>query len=308
MIKKEQHKIPWTTIFISLIIIGVSFIFLFYSETVDPRKLYSEIGAPYAIQIYQGQYWGVLTNSFIHIDYIHLGINLIGFIIFSTLVERKIGATKTFLLIIIASIITSSTQLTLTDDAGLGFDGINFLLFSYLLTRSLLKSEFKFPYRFVFLLGATLIIIVSYYINTTEDKNYGVEAMLTGLIAGLIFGLISKSKIAISLFSVILIIGCYSSLISAPWSSEWNYSQGYKYHDANNFHQAKKYYNEALKIDPNHSVSRENLRIILIEELSDIALLAHENEDYIKAREYYEKIIKIDSNNSWAIENMDKLP
>ena len=283
-------------------------LFHVFNEDITTQKLYSKLGAPYAIQIYHGQYWGIFTNSFLHVDYIHLTINCVGLAIFGYFTENKLGMFPLLIMIALASISTSALQLTLTNDAGLGFDGINFFLFSLLFTMSLLRKEFTLPYKWTFLIGAICLLSFTFYINFWENQSYAIEAMFSGLLLGFVFGLVYKSKIISFLLFSILISSSFYSLFYAPWSAEWNYSKGYTYHEKYDFKTAKKFYRKAIDINPQHSVSKENLRIIKIEELSDAAHKSHINEDYLKARELYNKILIIDSKNAWAKENLNKLP
>lgn len=63
-----------------------------------------------------------------------------------------------------------------------------------------------------------------------------------------------------------------------------------------------------MAINPNHAISKENLRYIAIDELCDLALTAHQNENYILARKLYDRVLEMDPNNNWAKENLSKLP
>ena len=132
--------------------------------------------------------------------------------------------------------------------------------------------------------------------------------MISGILLGFVFGLLASKIIITILFSILLLGASFFSLTHAPWSAEWNYSQGYLFHEKYDFGKAKKFYRRAISIDSSHSYSRDNLRIIKLEELSDAALREHEEENYLKAQELYNKILSIDPNNSWALENLNKLP
>jgi len=308
---KKSYSFPWFTTLLTLVCLAIFIIFQIYKQSETPLfKAYSELGAPYAIQIYHGQHWGVITNSFIHINYTHIILNFAGLWLFGAFLERRMGFVRLFLLGLLGSIVTSSLQLGLTNDAGLGLSGVNLLLLGFILGKSLTNDEYKLKYRYLILFLAITGLCISLYLNLYHGYFISLEAMTGGLIIGYLLGLSSnfKSKVSISIAVILLITCSWGSLLYAPWSAEWNYSMAYTAHDNGEIENAKKYYNEAIRINPKHSISKVNLRLIKIDELSEKALKAHQEEDYTLARSYYEKLLIIDPKNKWAKENIRKLP
>lgn len=311
MNKINQYSFPWLTSILSVISIAIFILFQIYQQDNTPLfKSYSELGAPYAIQIYHGQYWGVFTNSFFHLNYIHLAINLSGLWILGAYLERRLSIFKFFLLGLIASIITSCIQLALTNDAGIGLSGVNLFFLGFILGKSIKSKEFELRNRYLLLLITIIGLSVALYLNLYHNFLLSLEAMTSGLIIGFIFGLLSifKSNLPIIIFGKSIISLSIITLFYSPWSAEWNYSKGYTAHEIGNNSEAKKYYTKAIEINPQHSVSKENLRLIEIDELSDKAFDAHENEKYLEAKKHYEDLLKIDPENNWAKENISKLP
>ncbi|MCH2230256.1 MAG: rhomboid family intramembrane serine protease [Crocinitomicaceae bacterium] len=307
----RQYSFPWFTVLLSLVCIAIFVAFQFYQLDNTPLfKSYSELGAPYAIQIYNGQYWGIFTNSFFHLNYTHLALNLVGLWLFGAYLERRLTFLKFFLLNIVASAITSSIQLAMTNDAGIGFSGINLLFMGYILGKSLMSKDFQLKHRYLLLIATILGLCIGLYLNLYKGFLLSLEAMTSGLILGYVFGLLSclKSNIPLIFLGKTLLIVSFISIIYSPWSAEWNYSKGYSAHEAGKISEAKRFYRKALEIDSNHYTSKENLRNIRIDELSENAYKAHENEDYLTARKYYEELLAIDPKNKWATENISKLP
>ncbi len=305
----KKKRISWLTLVIVIIILVDFFLFQSYTskETIESnQEIYSDFGAPYAIQIYQGQYWGLLFNRFLHISSSLLLINVFAFLVLGFITEKEIGHLRFLGLILFASIFTSLMQLTLSNDAGIGFGTINFFLASYLSVKMFVAQKKHILFKIIFSISI-LTLAYLYYINI-PTSHFGIEGMSAGWSLGLILGLFSTKKT----FQILIIITalCISvpTLFYSPWSAEWNYSKGYEYHLAHQLEKAKKSYKKALNINPNHIASKENLTIIVIEELEDKALKAHENENYLLARRYYEELLSIDPNNTWAKENLSKLP
>ena len=310
MLETKKTTIPWLTLAITVLCITIYLLFYFLNEEMNAQTLYSKFGAPYAIQIYQGQYWGVFSNSFLHINYYHLIINLISLWILGAYIERRISVFNFFLLGLFASIIVSISQLTFSDDAGIGLTGVNYFFLAYIIVKSFKQDLFKLRARYIFLNIAVFGILTAYYLNKDKDFSIGIEAMISGLIFGAIIGLSTypKKKVLPIVIGVSLMILCSFSLKYAPWSAEWNYFKGYSAHEEGDYAEAKKYYKKAIEINPDHAISKENLHYITIDELSDLALTAHQNENYILARKLYERILELDPNNGWAKENIAKLP
>jgi len=311
MTLEQKNSFPWFTAFIICTSI-VMFVILQYSilGNVDKSSLYSSIGAPYAIQIYFGQYWGILTNSVIHISYPHLILNLTATLILASFLERRMGIMRLFLLGFFASTITSLVQLTLSNDAGVGLSGVNYFLLAFIIGKNFRNPRYKLKFKQYYLAFGVLTIALSYYMNSAFNYTIGVEAMSSGLLIGFLTGWTSELnyKIIPILFVATSWVVGITTLFHAPWSAEWNYSQGYEYQLKDDFFQAKKYYNIALVLQPNHKVAKENLYIITTEELSDKALTAHENEQYEIAHGYYLELLELDPNNAWAKDNMSRLP
>ena len=57
----------------------------------------SKFGAPTAIEIFAGQYWGIITNSFVHFQLGHLVLNIFATLFIASYVERRIGFFKLFI-------------------------------------------------------------------------------------------------------------------------------------------------------------------------------------------------------------------
>lgn len=300
-------------IFTSIIILTccvIYFLFMYFYDQKNVNIEYSHFGAPYAVQIYQGQYWGVFSNSFLHTNIYHLVLNLIGLWILGSFIEKRIKLFNFILLGLFASTVTSIAQLALSDDAGLGLTGVNFFFISYIITKSFNNEVFAIRAKYIYLISAFIGIGIAFYLNEYYSFNIGIEAMIAGLIYGSIIGLstFSANKAVPTLISITLLIISSITLFYAPWSAEWNYFKGYSAHEKGDYEDAKMYYKEAVAINPSHHTSLENLKYISIDEISEMALQAHKEEKYMLARKLYERVIKLDPNNQWAKQNLAKLP
>ena len=309
--KDSKYRFPFLTLLLSLITVGmyVAYVVLSGKEGVNP-ELYKQLGAPSAFEVYDGQYWGVVLNSFLHNRIDMLLINLAGLWILGAYIERRLGFHVLFLLGLFASFITSTAQFTLSDDPGIGEMGVNYFLFFFIFIRSFFRQDFKLKYRFVILFA--LIGLLSWFIynNQFNNWNIGVVAILSGILLGSIAGFISVSNLKFLnyAFPVIMIGLSTSCFFYAPWSSEWHTHAGIVAHEKNNFGLAKKHYTEALKINKDNKNAANNLFNIELDEIANKAFKLHSEGKYIEARIYYDKVLAKDPNNTWAKEQIKNLP
>jgi membrane associated rhomboid family serine protease len=290
-------------------------LFIFIGITISENESFvtdltlTKFGAPTAIEIFGGKYWGVITNSFVHFQIWHLFINLFATLLIASYVERRIGFWRLFVFGLIASMITSSFQVSLSNDAGIGLSGVNYALFGFIFGKTFIDQRFRILTKNLALFVMVLFIPFCELMNRYGNWNIATIALTSGLVFGIFFaGIFSNFKsisiivlISMALFSII-------SLFYSPWSAEWNCSKAMKSHEKMHLKEAKKYYIMAVNINPESQCAKDNLREIKIAELSKKALILHEEQKYIEAGKVYDEILKIDSKNSWAQENKSRLP
>lgn len=305
-----ERKKPIFTIILTITCCALFLLLQLDTTSIGPAEAYSQLGAPYATQIYQGQLWGVVTNSLLHINYYHLIINLIGLWTLGAFIERRVGLYNFILLGLYASMVTSIAQLTLSDDAGIGLTGVNYFFVAYIFIKSAKDSRFELRAKYMYLIVALTGIITAYYLNSIKSYNIGIAAMVSGIFFGIITAIttFNTKKITPVIFAIVLLISSSATLFYAPWSAEWNYFKGYSAHEKGDYDEAKMYYKDAISINPGHTASFNNLKLISIDEISDAALEAHKNKEYLRARKFYQRVLKLDPNNQWAKQNMAKLP
>lgn len=307
---KERKHIPWVVWYI-VITIFAQYILINYKESIKfiDTNVFILMGAPDSVNIYKGQYWGVLTNNFLHIYLSQLIINYIGIIIFGYFIERRIGFIKFSFIVILACIIPSIIQLNLTNQPGIGLSGVNFTLFGYIISKSIKNKEFRLKWISVYLTIMVLIVLYFNIYNIYTENVYRTEAMSFGFLFGLLLGFLSNRKIwvqSLVLFNIIFF--AVSTLWYAPWSTEWQVYKGVEAHKTKQYKSAKKRYDKALKLDPNNKQALKNLELLKLDKLKLKAYKAHMKEDYQEAKEIYEEILEISPNDKWAKEGYNELP
>lgn len=275
---------------------------------VSDRTL-TKFGAPTAIEIYSGKYWGIVTNSFVHFQFAHLIINIFATLLIASYVERRIGFWKLFGFGLIASFVTSAFQVSLSNDAGIGLSGVNYALFGFIFGKTFIDQRFRIVTKHIALVVMILFIPFCEFMNRTANWNIATIALSSGFLLGILFaGLFSKFRFISSLLISKMILFSLFSLLYSPWSAEWNCSRGMKLHQKMKLKEAKKFYTASLIINPKSVCASDNLTIIKVDELSEKALKLHEQKKYLEAGKVYDQILKIDPKNGWAIENKNRLP
>ena len=281
----------------------------FMISPIISDELLTKFGAPTAIEIYNFQYWGIVSNSFVHYEIGHFILNLTGLILLGSYVERRIGFSKFFFLGLYASLVSSAFQLAFSDDAGIGLSGVNYALFGFIFYKSFYDLRFKMAIKNFALMGMLFFIPICEYMNLYSDWNVATIALISGFMVGAVFGMMDNSNSKIAKFSLIIgFIFSVVSLIYTPWSSQWNCAMGIRKHENGKIKEAKKYYEAAHVCNPQANCANDNLKIIKVDELSGLALMAHNRGQYIKAGKYYDQILQIDPSNLWAINNKKRLP
>lgn len=309
VINKRKY-IPWVVWYIVITVVA-QYIMINYREYIKfvDVDIFILLGAPGSVNIYNGQYWGVLTNNFIHIYLSQLIINIIGIIVFGYYIEKRIKFLKFSSIIVLAAIIPSIIQLNLTNQPGIGLSGINFTLFGYIISKAFVVKEFRLKWINIYLFAMISIIIYCHIYNLFIEDVFRTEAMSFGFILGLLIGYLSNKNIwlqFIVLFNIMLI--SISTLFYAPWSSEWLLFKGVEAHKSKQYKKAKVFYHKSLETNPKNDQSIKNLELLKLDELKWKAYKAHVKENYKLARKLYKEILRIDPNDEWTKEAYNELP
>lgn len=308
--KKNEYNTPWFVWYISITIIAQFFLINYkdHFRTINPET-FILFGAPDTLSIYEGQYWGIFTNNFIHIYWSQLIINLIGIWLFGAFIERRKGVLKLLFLILTASIIPTLWQLTLTASPGIGLSAVNYTLFGYILIKSKTEPSFELKGRYLILILMVCILVYLSYYNAYKEDVFKTEAMMIGVLLGSFIGFLSnKNKwLKFTSFSILFIISI-TTLFYAPWSPEWLVFKGVKAHEAKNYRRAVKFYKKALKMDKGNKQAQENLNLLEIDKLKIKAYKEHISKNYDTARKIYLQILEIEPEDEWTLANLKELP
>lgn len=290
------------------ILVFVAIVLTEKNTTISDETL-TKFGAPTAVDIFGGKIWGVVTNSFVHFNFLHLIVNLITTLLIASYVERRVGFWKLFAFGLVASMVSSAFQLSFSDDAGIGLSGVNYALFGFIFGKTFIDQRFKIVTKNIALLVMIFFIPFCEIMNRIYNWNVATIALLMGFVFGFLFsGLFSKFRTQSLIILLLIFSFSIISVLYSPWSAEWNCSKGMELHESSKIKEAKEFYLKAVHLNPKALCALDNLKLIRIDELSGKALQLHLRGKYIEAGKIYDEILKIDPKNQWAFENKRRLP
>jgi membrane associated rhomboid family serine protease len=134
-------------------------------------------------EIYQGAYWGLITCTFIHLDWFHLLFNMLWLWQLGTVMERTIGSARWALFFAVAAFVSSGLQLAM-GGWGFGMSGVVYAIFGFMWQARRRYDEFRIAAsREVVVL--MLVWLVACYLLTWLDW---MRIANTAHLAGLVFG------------------------------------------------------------------------------------------------------------------------
>lgn len=305
---RENMSFPLFTMMLNLLVLLASAVYFYLLNSPYPQdELLRLLGCPGAFHIFNGEWWGIVINSFVHIHPLMLAFNIAGLWILGAFIERRSGWKKLLVLGLIASILSSLTQLVISDDPGIGMSGVNYFLLGYIYVRSIRDERYHFNLRYVALaLGSFGLLLIAIG-NFRFDLNIGYESIISGLVYGFIFDLIKSKSVQITSF-VISALSAVVLLVYCPWSAMWQFTVAFKHHSKGELSLAEKHYVNAIQINPSLKDARLNLNLIRIDRLSKEAYSLHASGKYVEAGDKYQEILKIEPDHKWAKDQIKLLP
>lgn len=217
--------------------------------------------------IWNGGYWSLVTSAFVHFNFFHILFNLYWLWLLGGTMEKAIGSAKFFGFVVVAAFVSSSFQLALSGNAGVGFSGVNYAFFGFMWI-----SRFYFAsFRGVLSDGVIKMMFIWLFLCIALDKMNILPvanvAHFTGFIfgcgVGAIFILHYKRDIVIPAFTVFLVLSVVT-LFWAPWSMQWSGMKALEAHEAGRYEEALRHYDRLIRWHDSNW-ARGNRAILLLE-------------------------------------------
>lgn len=209
----------------SLIAVCVAiYAYLNLSQESSLSRQITEFLLPSGVIIWSGAYWGLLTTAFVHYDFWHILFNMWWFKDFGTFLEPTMGRSRYLTFIIVAALISSGAELAVTSQTGIGFSGVVYAMFGYLLAARHAEPLYQriiTKQTIVWLLGWLILCIVLTYAEVWRIAN---AAHIAGFLFGYSVGNAFTARVRVVLHKFTLAALVVLAILSAvymPWSETW---------------------------------------------------------------------------------------
>jgi membrane associated rhomboid family serine protease len=235
-----------------------------------PYERWRSLGVSGGFEVFSGDYWSLFTSSFAHANLIHLFFNIYWLAILGGYTEERFGRRFYALLIVICTFCSSSLELCIAGETGIGLSGVVYGIFGFLWGTKLFGKQ-QHPVLDAKTIQLFLIwLFLCIALSATGTMAIGNVAHFSGLIVGILIALVclKQSLIVKSLLPAIIIVSA-GTLFYSPWSEPWLQSRAFKAHSKGDYRLAEEYYTRLLSRDPDDDWVLEN-RAEVREELGKV--------------------------------------
>jgi rhomboid protease GluP len=201
---------------------------------------------------------------FVHFDFWHLGFNLYWLYHLGRRLEQAIGSWRWLVFFLGAALVSSSAELAVSDNTGIGASGVGYALFGLMWVLR------KHVPAFGEILDRHTVIIFLIWLVACVAMTAG-NILAVGNAAhfsGLLFGtavaawmLDKPRRLLISMAIVLLISASVASLFWAPWSKGWTSWRALKAHKDGNYTAAIQWYERSMKQGQDKKWCEENIEL-----------------------------------------------
>jgi GlpG protein len=150
-------------------------------------------------KIQEGQYYRLFTPALLHSDILHLFFNMMWVLLLGTQIEARLGSFRLLLLMLIAGVLSNTSQYLMTGPNFVGFSGIICAMATYIRARQQIapweayqmsSSTFLFIMFFIGVLALLSMIsfFLEVFVNSTLPIAIANTAHLVGAITGYLLG------------------------------------------------------------------------------------------------------------------------
>lgn len=222
-------KVPPVTLAV-LAICTALFLLLNYAPTVVPI----DVVAPSGPRLWHGAVWGLLTSAFVHLQVWHLGFNMWWTRDLGRLMEPKLGRARFAAFIVASALVSSGWQLLVSGATGIGFSGVVYALFGFVVARRSRDPEyaaFATPKTARWMLGWLVLCVV---LTVAKVWTVGNAAHVSGLVFGWlvgVYGATPRWKLVAAPVLALLGLGSILSAAYMPWSAAWRERSAFFYYE-----------------------------------------------------------------------------
>jgi GlpG protein len=210
--------------------------------------------------VWNGSYLSLLTSVFVHHQLWHLAFNCYWLLMFGTLLERRLGTLQYSLFFASAAFVSSSFELGISSETGIGASGVIYAMFGVLWPLRKRWPEVAEHLSGIVIIFALIWLVACVILTRANILPIGNSAHFSGMTFGLaIAGLIRswrKRVSSIVIFSHIALALLF--VLWCPWSVDWLTHRAYKLHAEKRYHDAIQVYSKIIAKEPENSWAFHN--------------------------------------------------
>jgi membrane associated rhomboid family serine protease len=199
-------------------------IFLLFNTWKQMPAQVADALAPSATLVWHGAVWGLATCAFVHVAVWHLLFNMMWARDFGRALEPDLGALRYLGLILLTAVVSSGWQLLVSGQTGIGYSGVLYALFGYLVARRGSHPAYAAVVNrrtIQWLLGWLVLCVVLTFTGTWSVGN---GAHVAGLASGWLIGFALERPprrwLALAAGAV-MAAGVLLACFYMPWSEQW---------------------------------------------------------------------------------------
>lgn len=242
-----RRRVPWVTATVCAAMVAL-FAVISFTPNTAPFASWGYRGD--AFQVWSGAPWVLIASAFVHHALWHLALNVYWLWTLGRAIEAVFGPLIVGLLLLTSAFVSSSFQLAIFDNVGVGASGMAFAVFGFgWLARS------KRAALSSVLTPKTGILFASWFVGCwiILTRAVGNGAHLGGLLFGaaaaeaVVMGRRPRLAKAGALLLVLLALGVG---FVCPWSATWWSTVGYRAHAGGRYDLAIEAYDMSLQFRP----------------------------------------------------------
>lgn len=241
------RRVPWVTVTACAAMIAL-FAAISYMPDATPFASWGYRGD--AFQVWSGAAWVLLASAFIHQALWHLALNVYWLWTLGRAIEAAVGPLMMGLLLLTSALVSSSLQLAIFDNVGLGASGIGFALFGFGWLARGKSAELR-----SILTPKTGILFASWFVGCwiflAHEVGNGAH------LGGLLFGALAAEALVMGrrprlakAGAIVLILLALGVAVVCPWSPTWWSTIGYRAHARGQYAMAIDAYDTSLQLRP----------------------------------------------------------
>jgi rhomboid protease GluP len=252
----------------------------------------SKFGYLPADSVWSGAWWALVSSALVHFELWHLGFNVYWLWVLGSRLECAIGSLRYLIFVVLSAFVSSSFQLAVSGDTGIGASGVVYAIFGFMWATRHRFSRFN-----EVLDSRTIQIFVVWMCGCIAATYFDVWAVGNAAhVSGLLFGgavagtFVLRYRKRIALPGLAALILCsIVTLFWCPWSPNWLIHRAYVAHASEQYGRATDLYTNILRLDPENSWAYLNR-----------GLVYQTTGDITKAIADYSDAIRLDPDNAFA--------